>query len=259
MEEVGPVSQRAPVGNGARGLQRQRRRMGLLSARSRAQPRLSLGRRRARGILRSRAAAVPVAGAVERPRSDSEGAIVRPDQRRRQSRRGRQGALLLPRRDADALVPEDALQVSAARVSIRRARRREPAPHAQRAGIRAARHGRIRAGPLLRRVRRVRAGECRRRADARHGSQPRSRGRDAACAAAAVLPQHLGMAQRRSEAAAGTASRGTSRRSTISSASITGTRIRVLRSSSPTTKPTRAACTAYPTQVTRRTHFTSAS
>ena len=80
------------------------------------------------GILRPRAAAVPVAGAVERPRSDSEGAAVRPHQRRRQSRRGRQGALLLPRRDADALVPEDALQVSAARVSVRRARRGEPAP-----------------------------------------------------------------------------------------------------------------------------------
>ena len=55
------------------------------------------------------------AGAVERPRSDPEGAAVRPDQQRRQSRRGRQGVLLLPRRDADAFVPQGALQVSAAR------------------------------------------------------------------------------------------------------------------------------------------------
>ena len=53
------------------------------------------------------------AGAVERARPDPQGAAVRTDQRRRQPRRGRQGALLLPRRDADALVPEDALQVSA--------------------------------------------------------------------------------------------------------------------------------------------------
>ena len=39
---------------------------------------------------------------VERARPDPQGAAVRPDQRRRQSRRGRQGALLLPRRHADA-------------------------------------------------------------------------------------------------------------------------------------------------------------
>ncbi len=38
---------------------------------------------------------------------------------RRQPRRGRQGGLLLPRRDADALLPEDALQVPAGRVSVR--------------------------------------------------------------------------------------------------------------------------------------------
>ncbi len=41
-------------------------RLGILSARSRAQPRLSLGRGRHRGHLRCRPAGVPVAGAVER-------------------------------------------------------------------------------------------------------------------------------------------------------------------------------------------------
>ena len=92
-----------------------RRRLGLLPARPRAQPRLSLGRGRPRRHLRRPAAALPRAGAVERPRPDPQGAAVRPDQRRGQPRRGRQGALLLPRRHADALVPEDALQVSAAR------------------------------------------------------------------------------------------------------------------------------------------------
>ena len=69
-----------------------------------------------------------VAGAVERPRPDPEGAAVRPDEQRRQPRRGREGAVLLPRRDADALVPEDALQVSAARVSVRGSRRGESPP-----------------------------------------------------------------------------------------------------------------------------------
>ena len=40
------------------------------------------------------------------------------DQRRRQSRRGRQGALLLSRCHADAFLSEDALQVSAAGISL---------------------------------------------------------------------------------------------------------------------------------------------
>ena len=39
---------------------------------------------------------------VERRRPDPQGADVRPDQRRGQPRRGRQGVLLLPRRHADA-------------------------------------------------------------------------------------------------------------------------------------------------------------
>ena len=43
---------------------------------------------------------------VERQGPDPQGAAVRPDQRRGQSRRGRQGAVLLSRRHADPLVPE---------------------------------------------------------------------------------------------------------------------------------------------------------
>ena len=50
---------------------------------------------------------------VERQGPDPEGAPVRPDQRRGQSQRGRQGALLLPRRHADPLLPQVSLQVSA--------------------------------------------------------------------------------------------------------------------------------------------------
>ena len=55
---------------------------------------------------------------VERPRSDSEGAAVRADRQRRQSRRGREGVLLLPRQHADALLHEVSLQVSAGGVSL---------------------------------------------------------------------------------------------------------------------------------------------
>ena len=50
------------------------------------------------GFSRRRAAAVPGAGAVERPRPDPQGADVRPDRRRGQPRRGRQGVLVVPRR-----------------------------------------------------------------------------------------------------------------------------------------------------------------
>ncbi len=46
-------------------------------------------------------------------RSDPQGAAVRADQQRRQSRRRRQGVLLLPRQHADALLHEVPLQVSA--------------------------------------------------------------------------------------------------------------------------------------------------
>ena len=54
------------------------------------------------------------AGAVERQRPDPQGAPLRPDQQRGQSRRGREGVLLLSRLDADALVHEVSVQVPAA-------------------------------------------------------------------------------------------------------------------------------------------------
>ena len=63
------------------------------------------------------------AGPLERARPDPQGAALRPLRTRGQPRRGRQGILLLPRRHADPLVHEDALQVSAGRVSLRAARR----------------------------------------------------------------------------------------------------------------------------------------
>ena len=78
---------------------------------------------------------------------------------RGQPRRGRQGVLLLPRRHADALLHEVALQVPAARSIpyarlIEENRRRD----GRGPGVRAARHRRLRRRPLLRRLRRVRQG-----------------------------------------------------------------------------------------------------
>ena len=53
------------------------------------------------------------ARALERARPDPQGAPVRPHRARGQPRRGRQGVLLLPRRHADPLLHEGALQVPA--------------------------------------------------------------------------------------------------------------------------------------------------
>src|SRR5207244_1168185 len=65
--------------------------------------------------------------AVERARSDPEGTTVRPRAFRGQPRRGRQGVLLLPRQPAQPRLHEVALQVPAARVSLRPPHRGEPA------------------------------------------------------------------------------------------------------------------------------------
>ena len=80
-------------------------RVGLLPARPRPLARLPLGRGRPRS-----ASATDRGGCASRwrcgtARSDPQGAAVRAERARGQPRRGRQGGLLLPRRDADALVP----------------------------------------------------------------------------------------------------------------------------------------------------------
>ncbi len=128
----GPYLSRAAVGDGPRGLQRVGRRLGLLQPRPGPLARVSLGRGRAGGDLRRPAAALLRAGPVERPGPDPQGAAVRPDQQRGQSRRGRQGVLLLPRLHADPLVHEVPLQVPAGGLSVRRPRRDQPAAGAAR-------------------------------------------------------------------------------------------------------------------------------
>ena len=83
-------------------------------------------------------------GALERPRSDSQRTNVRPDRERRQSRRGRQGILLLSRFDADAFLHEVSVQVSAGGVSLRAVGRGEPPSRPDRSRVRIDRHRRLR-------------------------------------------------------------------------------------------------------------------
>ena len=66
VEEMGTLPQRTAVGHGARGLQRQRQRLGLLQPRPRALARLPLGRRRTGWHLRRAAAALLRSRALER-------------------------------------------------------------------------------------------------------------------------------------------------------------------------------------------------
>ena len=91
-------------------------------------------------------------------RPDPEGAPLRPDERRGQPRRGRQGVLVGARLDAHPLVHAVALQVPAARVPVRRAGRRQPRPQPRARRARARRHGGVRGVALLRRRDHLREG-----------------------------------------------------------------------------------------------------
>src|SRR6188508_3048249 len=106
MDTLGPLSERASVGNGPGGLQRRWRCVELFYPRPRPLAGLSLGRRRSGGGLRRASTVVFCAGPLERQGPDSEGAVVRSDQQRRQPWRGRQRILFLPRQHADAFLYE---------------------------------------------------------------------------------------------------------------------------------------------------------
>ena len=177
-------------------------------------PRLPLGRGRPRRHQRRQAAAVPGAGPVERARPDPEGAPVRPDQRRGQPRRGRQGVLLLRRQPADAQLhqrwlykyPQTAFPYDDL-VATNRARSRQEMEYELH------RHRRLRRRPLLRRRGRVRQGRPGGHPLSDHRAQPVGPGRRAARAADAVVPQHvvLGGRRHRSRASPGSASRTSGR------------------------------------------------
>ncbi len=98
LEALGSVRLRARLGHGARGLQRRRRRLALLPARARPAARPTAGARTASPAICDRYQVLVFRpGPLERPRPDPEGAPVRRRALRGQSRRGRQGILLLPR------------------------------------------------------------------------------------------------------------------------------------------------------------------
>ena len=171
---MGPLSERAAMGHCPRGLQHRRQRLGLFHPRPGAIARLSLGRGRTRRDLRRPSVPVLRAGTLERQGSDSQGTDIRPDEQRSEPRRGRQGVLLLSRFDADALVHEIPVQVSAGVLSLRQARRDEQETHPERFRIRAARYGHLRRRPLLRCLRGIREGGSRRHPRPDHGLQSRS-------------------------------------------------------------------------------------
>ena len=199
---VGPVPERAPVGHGAGGLQRRRRRLGLPPARSRPVPRLPVGGGRHGRLLRRGAAALPGPGAVERTRPDPQGADVRPDRGAGQPRGGRQGVLVVPGRRPQPRLEPLALPLPAGRLPLRRPARRQRAAGQARSGVRAARHRRVRRGPVLDRRGRLRQGRPHRPAHGGPGDQRRPRGGHAARAPDRLVPQHLVLGAGRAQAPA---------------------------------------------------------
>src|SRR5207244_12230387 len=103
---------RGPVGHRPRGLLGGGYLLGVLPARPRAEPRLSLGGGRAPRLHGPAEPRLLRDRALERAGPDPEGAALRPHGARRQPRRGREGGLLLPRRHADVVLREGPLSLS---------------------------------------------------------------------------------------------------------------------------------------------------
>ena len=132
-----------------------------------------------------------------------------------------------------------------------RAGRGEPPARPAGAGVRAARHRRLRRRPLLRRRRRVRQGGCRRHPDPRSPSS--NRGPDAAAiarAADALVPQHLVVADGGRASALASAPVARRRRSCSTSRTygraLAALRAASRRCSSPRTRPTPSGSSAQP-------------
>ena len=253
------------MGHGARGLQRRRQRLGLLQPRSGPLARLSLGRGRPGRHLRRPAAALLRAGPVEWQGPDPQGTPVRADQQRKQSRRGRQGVLLLPRQHADPFVHEVPLQVSAGGLSVRQPRRDQPPPRPERIRVRTARYGRVRSGSLLRRVRGVRQGVPRGHADPDHASTTAARKRPSctSCRRSGSATSGPGMAVPtgpRCTRSPAPRERASSRPSIPSWENASSAAKGTCRCCSRRTKPTPSASSACPTAArTSRTASTTTS
>ncbi len=202
LETVGSVSERAGLGQRARGLQRRGHRLGLLSARPRPLPGLPVERGRPRRNLRSPSAYLLCPGALEPPRPDPQGADLRAERQRGQPRGRRQGVLLLSRQHAHALLHAVPLQVPAGRVPLRTAGRRKPPAREGCARVRADGHGGLRRWPLLRRRGGICKGRPGRPADRHPRQQPRTRRRRARPAPDGVVPEYVVVGFARRAAAA---------------------------------------------------------
>src|SRR5437016_7779321 len=143
LEALGTVSIGTTMGDSSRRLFTIRKLLGLFSARPCTKPRISLGRGRPARYFGSTMPSLFRARTLERKRSDFEGATLRSDRVGRQPRRGRKGALLLSRLDADAFVHEGALQISAGRISVRPITRGESTARVGRARARTGRYRRF--------------------------------------------------------------------------------------------------------------------
>ena len=179
------------MGNRARGLQSRWHRLGRFRSRPVAQPRLPLERRRPRRHQRRASTPVLFARPVERQGPDPQGAHVRTDRQPGQSRRRRQGVLLLPRCHTQPQLDALPVQVSAGGISVRAAGQGERAALAAGAAVQSAGFGRIHGRPLLRRRGALCQSQPRRNSHPRHCHQSRPGGGAAASAAANVVSQRL--------------------------------------------------------------------
>ena len=130
---------------------------------------------------------------VERQGPDPQGAAVRPDQRRGQPRRGRQGVLVGHRRHTVTQLDAVALPVPARGVPVPAAAGGEPQTRPGRAGVRARRHRNPGRRQVLRRADHLRQGRPGGPLHHHRRHQPRTGGRTAASAAADLAAQHLGV------------------------------------------------------------------
>jgi hypothetical protein len=194
---VGPVPVGTSVGHGPGGLLRRRQRVGLPAVRPGPRPRVPLGRGRHRRPVRLARVPAPVGRAVERARRPAQGALVRPDERPGQPRRGRQGVLVAPRRHTHPLLGAAALPLPAGRVPVRAARDRERPTRPRRARVRARGHRRPRREPVLRRHDHARQGVPGRRPVHGDRRELRSGSGSAPPRTAALVPQHLVVGTRR--------------------------------------------------------------
>ena len=174
LEAVGAVSQRAPVGHGARGLQPGRQRLGLLPARSRALAAPTAGARTASPASATTSQRLCLALAFWNGRDP----ILKERLFGLTNGEGNHGEDVKELYYYLDATPTHSYLKMLYKYPQREfpydwLGRGEPPPRQGPARVRADRHRRLRRRPLFRRVRRIRQGRARGHPDAGHGAQPR--------------------------------------------------------------------------------------